>query len=253
MDLVTARNKLQSEKINLGRSNYSPLFFSQSHKVMNKRVRNKKTLLLLTPALVQQVHCSSVPTNSSPKQQVVIDPSETTHSCSSTVVSPTEVVSTLETEIHHCYNTSYSDSMLHTFDSDSFPIGIDSHASACMSLEEGDFIAKTLQPIQSIVRPFQKGSDLKIEKKGTLRWLVEDDRGNKHKIVVTTLLLVPDGRQRLLSPQHWAKEHHKTCSKGKFNLDEVYNTQYHNRWFSSHHPSSTQSDSSQKEILMLPP
>ena len=194
---------------------------------MNKSVRNKKALLL-TLALVQQVHCSPIPTNSSPKQQVMIDPSESIYSCSSTMVSPTEA-STLEKEIHHCYSTSYSNPMIQTFDSDSYPIGIDSHASACMSPEEGDFIASTLQPIQSVVRPFQKGSDLKIEKKGTLKWLIEDDKGNIHKIVIPNSLLVPDGRQRLLSPQHWAKEQNKINCKRDLNLDAVCSIQFHNR------------------------
>ena len=67
------------------------------------------------------------------------------------------------------------------FDSDSFPIGIDSLASACMSPNLEDFIPHTLTDMSSSkkIKPYGKGSSLSIASLGTIRWKIEDDKGKR--------------------------------------------------------------------------
>ena len=86
------------------------------------------------------------------------------------------------------------------FDTDSFTIGIDSHASACISNEKDHFkdlrhwsgaqltgIGST--PIQGI---------------GTLAWTMTDDNGQPQEMLIANSLYVPTISKCLLSPQHFA-------------------------------------------------
>ena len=95
----------------------------------------------------------------------------------------------------------------YTFDTDSFQIGIDTFASACMSPEISNFIPNSLTPMKTrrTVTSFGKdGPKLQVHMKGTLRWTIEDNDGRKHEFKIKDSLYVPDGNMRLLSPQHWA-------------------------------------------------
>ena len=93
------------------------------------------------------------------------------------------------------------------FDSDSYRIGIDSMASACMSPFLEDFVPATLRPFTraSGVTPFGKGPSNTIQQMGTIKWSSEDDTGRKHDIFIENSLYVPDGSERHISPQHWAR------------------------------------------------
>ena len=115
-----------------------------------------------------------------------------------------------------------------SFDSDSFKIGVDTCASACMSFCESDFITATLHdlPQSKGVKPYGKGPALVITKMGTIRWNIADDDGRCHKILVPNSILVPDGTERLLSPQHWAQQ---ACKEGGGNPDNTNSQQFHNR------------------------
>ena len=116
-----------------------------------------------------------------------------------------------------------------TFDTDSFKIGIDTHATACMSNTLTDFVNSSLIPYpisRGGIQIYGKGPKLRISKTGTLKWNIEDDQGRKHKILIPNSIFVPDGTQRLLSPQHFSAEANKT---GTSNPDSTRSIQYHNR------------------------
>jgi hypothetical protein len=106
-----------------------------------------------------------------------------------------------------------SNIMPHIFDTDSSLIGIDNRASACMSDHIQDFCGP-LTPTNRIVRGFAgtKTTNVQI---GTIQWRIEDDNGKVSTHTIPNSYYVPDGKVRLLSPQHWAKSlpHHRRPSK----------------------------------------
>ncbi len=89
------------------------------------------------------------------------------------------------------------------FDTDSYPIGIDSHTSRCMvnapHLFE-DLKLKELGEVEGI----KAGIDIKG--KGTFKFKIEDDNGKMHKIKILNSLYIPDLKRCLLSPRHWVQE-----------------------------------------------
>jgi hypothetical protein len=116
-----------------------------------------------------------------------------------------------------------------TFDSDSFRIGVDTHATACMSPEASDFIPNSIRPFPSQnggIRAYGKGPLLKINGLGTIRWVLEDDNGVPHPILLPNSIYCKQGTQRLLSPQHWSAEANK---EGTLNPDSTRSIQYHDR------------------------
>jgi len=60
---------------------------------------------------------------------------------------------------------------------------------------------------------------------GTIKWSFEDDTGRKHDKFIENSLYVPDGSERLISPQHWARS--ATLRGGT--PDGTFSFQYHNR------------------------
>jgi hypothetical protein len=89
------------------------------------------------------------------------------------------------------------------FDSDSFPIGINTHALRCMADYPHHFEDLRLSN-KSEVEGINKG--LKIMGKGTFRFKLEDNNGRTHKIKITNSLYLPGLKRCLLSPQHWVQE-----------------------------------------------
>ena len=90
------------------------------------------------------------------------------------------------------------------FDSDSFAVGINNHASRCMGNDKRLFdnliLTRTLQRVGGI----SKG--LAIQGKGTLVININDDNGKPHRIKIPNSLYLPGLKMCLLSPQHWAQE-----------------------------------------------
>jgi GAG-pre-integrase domain len=89
------------------------------------------------------------------------------------------------------------------FDSDSYLIGIDNHASASMTNSESDFIE---EPILVDLKIKGIKGHLTTSKVGTVRWMIQDDSGRNHRFDIPGTYLVPELPIRLLSPQHVAKE-----------------------------------------------
>jgi transposase InsO family protein len=91
----------------------------------------------------------------------------------------------------------------HIFDTDSALIGIDNRASACMSDNIHDFCS-ALQPTNRVIRGFAGTKTTNVQM-GTISWRIEDDNGKITTHIIPNSYYVPDGKVRLLSPQHWAK------------------------------------------------
>ena len=90
------------------------------------------------------------------------------------------------------------------FDTDSFKIGVDNHASRCMSNNRAHFEDLRLSRSNATVGGIAGG--LAIKGIGTFRFRVEDDDGKVHTICIPNSLYLPSLPVSLLSPQHWAQE-----------------------------------------------
>jgi hypothetical protein len=100
--------------------------------------------------------------------------------------------------------TLQSASPLVRFDSDSYPIGVNSHASRCMANKAHLFEDLRLNKDKGQVDGISDG--LEIASKDTFKFNIKDNGGRQHTIRITNSLYVPDMRRCLLLPQHWAQE-----------------------------------------------
>jgi len=84
------------------------------------------------------------------------------------------------------------------FNSDSFSIGIDNHASRCMA--NAPHLFEDLHLINYAGEVNGIGDGLAIKGKGTFKFSIKDDNGTIHTIKI------PYSLYCILSPQHWAQE-----------------------------------------------
>ena len=89
------------------------------------------------------------------------------------------------------------------FDTDTQWIGVDNRCSGCISHVKSDFVGR-MQPTTRTIRGFAGSRTVNVSI-GTLRWEWEDDKGTIHTFLIPNSYFVPDGKVRLLSPQHWAQ------------------------------------------------
>ena len=89
------------------------------------------------------------------------------------------------------------------FDTDSGRVGIDNRASACISHDISDFVGP-LKKVHRAIKGFggEKTWDIYT---GTIVWKWYDNDGNLHRFKIPKSYYVPQGKCRLLSPQHWAR------------------------------------------------
>ena len=83
------------------------------------------------------------------------------------------------------------------FDTDSFRLGIDSFASACMSSNKDHFTSyeeESGQDFKGIAR------GLRIAGRGTLSFRIDDDEGRTHKISIPNSVHIPELPMVLISP-----------------------------------------------------
>jgi hypothetical protein len=90
------------------------------------------------------------------------------------------------------------------FDSDSFSIGIDNHASRCMA--NAPHLFEDLQLTDNAGEVKGIGDGTAIEGKRTFKFSLEEDQEKIHTIKIPNSLYLPGLKQCLLSPQHWAQE-----------------------------------------------
>ena len=93
------------------------------------------------------------------------------------------------------------------FDSDSFTIGVDTHASRTLSSRKECF--KDLKPCSQGFTcdgfTDKKGSGASIAGIGTFCFQIEDDDGGYHIVEIPNSLYIEGATVTLLSPQHWAQ------------------------------------------------
>jgi hypothetical protein len=89
------------------------------------------------------------------------------------------------------------------FDSNSYPIGIDTHASDCMVNVPHLFEDLKLRDLGE-VKGIKSGLDIKGT--GTFNFKIKDENGMTHKIKIPNSLYIPELKRCLLSPQHWVQE-----------------------------------------------
>ena len=107
------------------------------------------------------------------------------------------------------------------FDTDSYKIGIDNRASACISHKAADFEGE-LHDTNRVIKGIAGIRVTKV-KQGTIKWSWEDDSGKTHTFRIPNSYYVPTGGVRLLSPQHWAQSMRNTRT------DEVTSTTFQDR------------------------
>ena len=105
------------------------------------------------------------------------------------------------------------------FDTDSGNIGLDNRASACISHEPTDFVGE-LRESNRVIKSFG-GGRTKSPMVGTIKWKWLDDDGGEHTSVIPNSYYVPEGKVRLLSPQHWAQAHKKNTKKRAWEVTEA--------------------------------
>jgi len=93
------------------------------------------------------------------------------------------------------------------FDTDSFLIGIDNHASRTITNNVRHFVTPLSKPSKTRcrIRGISKQL-LQVKGEGTVLWKWEDDNGNVHNHYIDGVLYVPDAPFCLLSPQHWSQQ-----------------------------------------------
>ncbi len=89
------------------------------------------------------------------------------------------------------------------FDSNSYPIGIDTHATCCMANIPHLFKDLKLRDVGE-VEGIKSGLDIKGM--GTFKFKINDNNGMMHEIKIPNSLYVPELKRCLLSPQHWVQE-----------------------------------------------
>ena len=83
------------------------------------------------------------------------------------------------------------------FDTDTKAIGIENRCSACISHDIDDFVGP-VHKSDKVISAFGGRQQMRVYK-GTIVWSWIDDNG-----VQSNSYYVPEGKSRLLSPQHWA-------------------------------------------------
>jgi hypothetical protein len=90
------------------------------------------------------------------------------------------------------------------FDTDSNLVGVDNRCSACISHVREDFPGG-LKACNRVVKGYGGVRHFQIWT-GTLHWTWDDDEGKSHTFTIPNSYYIPEGKIRLLSPQHWAQQ-----------------------------------------------
>ena len=98
------------------------------------------------------------------------------------------------------------------FDTDAKLIGIDNRCSGCISFERADFKG-SLSESQRSIKGFGGTRHFRVWT-GTLSWSWDDDNGMSHEFIIPNSYYIPEGKVRLLSPQHWAQTRRGTDKRG---------------------------------------
>jgi len=98
------------------------------------------------------------------------------------------------------------------FDTDSAMIGIDNRCSGCITHVRSD-IPGELTECKRVIKGFGGARQFRVWT-GTIHWSWEDDSGRSHDFVIPNSYYIPDGKVRLLSPQHYAQSQKGSDRRG---------------------------------------
>ncbi len=113
------------------------------------------------------------------------------------------------------------------FDSDSYPIGIDTHATRC--IVNAPHLFKDLKLVDvGEAEGIKSGLDIKGT--GTFKFKIKDDNGMLHKIKIPNSLYIPKLKRCLLSPQHWVQEAEDNYPRPKGTRMSLDNEFYYVHW-----------------------
>jgi hypothetical protein len=113
------------------------------------------------------------------------------------------------------------------FDSNSYPIGIDTHTTCCMANAPHLFKDVKLGDVGE-VEGIKSGLDIKGM--GTFKFKIKDDNGMLHEIKIVNSLYLPDSKRCLLSPQHWVQEAKDNYLRPKGTRMSLDNEFYYVHW-----------------------
>jgi hypothetical protein len=113
------------------------------------------------------------------------------------------------------------------FDSNSYPIGIDTLAMHCMANAPQLFEDLKLGDVGE-VEGIKSGLDIKGT--GTFKFKIKDDNGMMHEIKIPNSLYVPELKRCLLSPQHWVQEAKDNYPRPKGTRMSLDNEFYYMHW-----------------------
>jgi len=88
----------------------------------------------------------------------------------------------------------------YSYDTDSYVVLIDNHASRSILHSIHDFQASSMVPTDATVGGI--GGQIKATMIGTIIWTITDDDGRQQSIKIPKSLYTPTGKDRILSPQH---------------------------------------------------
>lgn len=94
-----------------------------------------------------------------------------------------------------------------SFGVDTYLIGIDNRCSAAISHCVSDFVGK-LTTCNDKIKGYGGTTNSRIMR-GTLKWKIEDDKGQTHTFKLPDSVYYQEGDERLMSPQHWAQAMHQ--------------------------------------------
>lgn len=105
---------------------------------------------------------------------------------------------------HVCSAISSNKGLKFRYESDSFTIGIDNHASKCIPNDIKYFIT----PLTPTPNAYLKGTggNLVVRGTGAVRWMIEDDNSKIYTIIIKDFLYLQELKFCLLSPQHWSQQ-----------------------------------------------
>ena len=89
------------------------------------------------------------------------------------------------------------------FDSNSFRIRVDNHATACLTPSLEDLIGP-VTPSQMTIKGITAG--LSVKGRGTICWNIQNDTGQKYQIMINDALYIPQLDMQLLLLQHWSQD-----------------------------------------------
>ena len=114
------------------------------------------------------------------------------------------------------------------FDSDFFLVGVDNHASKCMSKNRKHFVSFDPMKNQTVKGV---GGVIRVLGRGTLRWRVEDCDGRIHVLGIKGALYVPNLPMCLVCPHHWSQQANDNFPTGHGTWCEKYSDECVLRWY----------------------